>query len=96
MVGYFGAFYTLSQPDSVIAQVLALVPLTAPFTAVPRILLGDPAAWEIALSLGLLLIAALVAVLIAARLYRIGVLMYGQRPSWKSLLRMNTMQQVTR
>jgi hypothetical protein len=35
-------------------------------------------------------------VLVAARLYRIGVLMYGQRPSWKSLLRMGSMQQVSR
>ncbi|HVL22550.1 MAG TPA: ABC transporter permease [Thermomicrobiales bacterium] len=96
MVGYFGAFYTLAQPDSVIAKVLAIVPLTAPFTGVPRILLGHPAPWEIALSIGLLALTAIIGVLVAARLYRIGVLMYGQRPSWKSLLRMDTMQQVAR
>ena len=96
MLGYFGAFYTLSQPDTIVARALTIVPLTAPFTAVPRILLGEPAAWEVALSVGLLLLTALVAVLIAARLYRIGVLMYGQRPSWRSLLRAGGLQQVAR
>lgn len=96
MLGYFGAFFTLSQPDTMVARVLAIVPLTAPFTAVPRTLLGDPAPWEIVVSLGLLALTAVAAVLIAARLYRIGVLMYGQRPSWRSLLRMGALQQVTR
>jgi ABC-2 type transport system permease protein len=96
MVGYFGAFYALAQPDSVVARILAIFPLTAPFTGVPRILLGHPEAWETALSIGLLIVTAVVGVLVAARLYRIGVLMYGQRPSWKSLLRMGSMQQVSR
>ena len=96
MVGYFGAFYTLAQPDSTIAKILAIVPFSAPFTAVPRTLLGHPETWEIVLSLVLLAITAVLGVLLAARLYRVGVLMYGQRPSWKSMLHMGNMQQVTR
>lgn len=95
-IGYFGAFYTLGAPDTTIAQVLNIVPLTAPFVAVPRILLGNPSAGEIVLSVGLLVITAVGAIWLAARLYRIGVLMYGQRPSWRSLIRMGRMQQVSR
>lgn len=96
MIGYFGAFFVLGAPDSDIARWLTIFPLTSPFTAIPRILLGDPATSEIVISVVLLVITASLGVWLAGRLYRIGVLMYGQRPGWKTLLRMNRMQQVSR
>lgn len=96
MIGYFGAFYVLAQPDSTIAQVLTIVPLTSPFTALPRILLGNPSTGEIVLSVVLLVLAAIAAMWLAGRLYRVGVLMYGQRPSLKSLFTMRGMQEVSR
>lgn len=96
MIGYFGAFYVLGAPNSAVAKWLAIIPLTAPFTAMSRLMLGDPTAGEIALSLVLLVIAAIGAVWLSGKLYRVGVLMYGQKPSWRSLLRMGRMQQVTR
>lgn len=81
VLGFFGAIFTLGAPDSTFAQVVAIVPVTSPMTMVPRILLGNPAPWEIALSIGLLAVTAVFAVLLAARIYRMGVLMYGQNPS---------------
>ena len=96
MIGYFGAFFVLNAPTSMVAKVLAIVPLTAPFVAVPRILLGDPPTGEIVLSVVLLVLTAVLAVWLAGKLYRVGVLMYGQRPGWKSLVHMNRMQQVAR
>ncbi len=81
VLGFFGAIFTLGAPNSTFAQVVAIVPVTSPMTMVPRILLGDPAPWEIVLSIGLLAAAAVFAVLLAARIYRMGVLMYGQNPS---------------
>jgi ABC-2 type transport system permease protein len=95
-LGYFAAITTLSSPDAMIAKVAFLFPLTSPFVAVARILLGDPPASEIALSLALLVVAVFGAMWLAGRLYRIGVLMYGQRPGFKTLLRMGRMQQVAR
>jgi ABC-2 type transport system permease protein len=84
-VGYFGAFFTMWIPDSIWARVLSIFPLTSPFVMVSRVIVGDPPAWEMALSVGLLAVTMLVAILVAARLYRIGVLLYGQKPSWKAL-----------
>lgn len=81
VLGFFSAIFTLGAPDSTFAQVVAIVPMTSPMTMVPRILLGNPAPWEIALSIGLLAVTAVFAVLLAARIYRMGVLMYGQNPS---------------
>lgn len=96
MIGYFSAFIVLAAPDTLFAKVLTIIPLTSPFVAVPRILLGDPSTGEIILSVVLLVLAALGGMWIAGRLYRVGVLMYGQRPSWKSLIGMSRMQQVSR
>lgn len=96
MIGYFGAFFVLGAPNTAVAEWLAIIPLTSPFTAMPRIMLGDPSTAQIALSVGLLLISAAGTVWLAGKLYRVGVLMYGQRPSWRSLLRMGRMQQAAR
>jgi ABC-2 type transport system permease protein len=95
-LGYFAAITTLTDPDTTIARVAFLFPLTSPFVAVARVMIGEPTAGEIALSIGLLIIAVIGAIWLAGRLYRIGVLMYGQRPSFKSLWRLRGMQGVAR
>jgi len=85
MLGYFSAFFTMWAPDALFSQVLSIFPLTAPFVMISRVIVGDPPAWEMALSVGLLLVSVVVAILFAARVYRIGVLWYGQKPSWKAI-----------
>lgn len=87
VLGFFGAIFTLSAPDSTLAQVVSIVPFTSPMAMVPRILLGDPASWEIALSIVLLAVTAVLAVMLAGRIYRMGVLMYGQKPSLRVIFR---------
>ncbi|MGI8485012.1 MAG: ABC transporter permease [Thermomicrobiales bacterium] len=92
MLGYFGAIFTVNAPDSVVATILSIFPLTAPFTMVMRIVVGHPAMWEVALSIGLLVVAAVIGIMFAARVYRVGVLMYGQKPSWKAVFKSNAVQ----
>lgn len=87
VIGFFAALYTLGSPDSLVAQVVSIFPLTSPMSMVPRVLLGNPATWEIVLSVVLLVVAVYLAGLLAARIYRIGVLMYGQRPSLKAVFK---------
>jgi ABC-2 type transport system permease protein len=96
VIAFFAAVIVINVPDSLLAKIMMIVPLTSPFVALPRILVGDPPAWEIALSVGLLIVSAIGSLWIAAKLYRVGVLMYGQRPGWKSLLKVGRMQQVAR
>ena len=88
--GFFGAIFTLSAPDSRVAQIVSIFPFTSPMAMVPRLLLGDPTAWEIGLSIGLLAVTGYLAVWFAARIYRMGVLMYGQKPSFKVIFRRDT------
>jgi ABC-2 type transport system permease protein len=85
--GFFGAIVTLGAPDSTIARVLGFIPFTSPTSMVPRIILGDPAPWEPVVSLAILVVSATLALIVAARIYRVGVLMYGQKPKLTTVLR---------
>jgi len=67
---------------------LALVPFISPFLILSRIVAGEVAPWEIAASLVLLVGAIVVALWIAARIYAAGVLIYGQRPSLRTIWRL--------
>ncbi|MCC6705261.1 MAG: ABC transporter permease [Thermomicrobiales bacterium] len=87
MVGYISAFLVLPVPDSLFARIVSIFPLTSPFTMAGRMVVTDVPAWELALSIGLLILAAILGVLIASRIYRIGVLMYGQKPSFREVFR---------
>jgi ABC-2 type transport system permease protein len=77
----------LESPDGGLAVSLSLVPFLTPLLMFLRIVVLTPPAWQILLSL-VLLVAAIAAVLwIAARIYRVGILMYGKKPTFPELLR---------
>lgn len=71
----------LRNPNGMLATVLSLVPFFSPVLMFMRISLETPPVWQIALSIVLLIGTILGMVWVAARIYRIGVLMYGKRPS---------------
>lgn len=96
MVGYFAALLSLSNPDGMIARIFFIFPGTAPFVALLRLVAGNPEWWEIALSIGLLLVAIVLAMIFAARLYRVGVLMYGQPPKISEVFKLRNAEGVAR
>ncbi len=71
----------LNAPDGRLAQMLAWIPFTAPIMMPLRMSAVDVAPWDIALSIIALLSACYLAVYVAARIYRTGILMYGKRAS---------------
>jgi ABC-2 type transport system permease protein len=77
----------LGSPDSRLAVVLSLVPFFAPLLMFLRIVSVTPPAWQLALC-GLLMLVAIVTLnWAAARIYRVGILMYGKRPTLPEILR---------
>jgi ABC-2 type transport system permease protein len=52
----------------------------------PRLIVTDVPLWELGLSVVLLAIAAVIGIMIAGRIYRVGVLMYGQKPNLRTIL----------
>ena len=77
----------LLDPQSTLAKVVSILPFSAPIIMPLRLSLIAVPAWELAASLAALILACLLAVWLAARIYRVGMLMYGKRPSMRELVR---------
>jgi ABC-2 type transport system permease protein len=69
-------------------SILAQVPFVSPFLMLSRVTAGEASAPEVALSIALLVATIAAALWLAARIYAAGVLLYGQRPGIRSILRM--------
>jgi ABC-2 type transport system permease protein len=77
----------LSDPSSKISVVLSEVPLFSPVLMALRISLKTPPGWQIILSVVLLVLATVGAIYASAKIYRVGILMYGKRPSLVEMFR---------
>jgi ABC-2 type transport system permease protein len=84
ILGLIVAMGTMQNPESSLSFWFSIIPLTSPIVMMARIPFDVPA-WEIALSMGLMLITLAGAVWMAAKIYRTGILMYGKKTSWKEL-----------
>ena len=81
LMGYFPAVLALSGGTSGFIRFASYVPLWSPFVMMSRLAVGQVAPWEVALSIGLLVVTVPLVTLLAIRVYRAGVLMYGQSPT---------------
>ncbi|MCR4032200.1 MULTISPECIES: ABC transporter permease [Flavobacterium] len=81
---YIGFFTVVNDPHGTIAVAFSMIPLTSPIVMLMRIPFGVPW-WQIAISVSLLFATFFLVVWFAAKIYRVGILMYGKKPSWKEL-----------
>lgn len=81
---YVGFLTVMNDPHGTVAVVFSLIPLTSPIVMLMRIPFGVPL-WQLALSVVLLYGTFIFVVWFAAKIYRVGILMYGKKPSWKEL-----------
>jgi ABC-2 type transport system permease protein len=77
----------LRSPDGTLAVALSLVPFLTPMLMFLRISVVTPPVWQIALSVVLMLLTIAAVNWLAARIYRVGILMYGKRPTLPEILR---------
>ncbi len=77
----------LRNPNSTLSMALSLFPFFTPVIMFMRICLSQPPAWQIGLSLILMIGTILGAVWLAGKIYRVGILMYGKRPTLPELAR---------
>jgi ABC-2 type transport system permease protein len=81
---YIGFFTVMNDPHGTVATVFSMIPLTSPIVMMMRIPFGVPW-WQIVLSMSILFTTFYGVVWFAAKIYRVGILMYGKKPSWKEL-----------
>lgn len=84
MLAYIIALYAFNAPDSSVAVFGSLFPFTSPIVMIARLPFGVPG-WEIALSLALLVLTFVVCAWISAKIYKVGILMYGKKSTFKDL-----------
>ena len=84
MIAYFIALYAYNAPDSAVALWGSMIPFTSPLVMLARIPFGVPG-WQILLSIGLLVVTTIACAYLSAKIYKVGVLMYGKKTTFKDL-----------
>ena len=84
ILSFLMAQYTIQDPDSNIAFWASMIPFTSPINMMVRLPYGVPV-WELILSMTLLVLGFLGCSWVSARIYRVGILMYGKKVTWKEL-----------
>lgn len=83
-LGMYGSFSLMNNPDGPLGFWLSIIPFTSPVAMIARIPYGVPA-WEIVLSIFLLLATTIFMIFLAGKIYRVGILMYGNKATLKEL-----------
>ena len=84
LLAFFIAIYAFNAPDSTVVWWGSMIPYTSPIVMLARIPFGVPG-WELALSIGLLMLTFLACGWISAKIYKIGILMFGKKTTFKDL-----------
>jgi ABC-2 type transport system permease protein len=87
-IGYLVSFLGISSPDAAWVKVMSYIPFWTPTMMLMRIGIGTVAWWEVGLTIVLMLVAIFLCAVISARIYRFGILMYGQKPGLRQLLKL--------
>lgn len=87
VAGFFMFPIVTQNPGSTASVILTMVPFFSPVLMMLRIAIETPPLWQILISVGILAVTAVGVVYLSSKIYRVGVLMYGKRPSAVELLR---------
>ncbi len=86
MGGYVSSLIVLLGGGGFLGRVASFVPPFSPFAMLARLMVSNVQPWEVALSVGILLVTITVVALATVRIYATGVLLYGQRPGLRKFI----------
>ncbi len=84
IISFVFAQGVMKDPDSTLAFWASIIPFTSPINMMVRLPFGVPN-WQLALSMVLLILGFMGTTWLAGRIYRVGILMFGKKPTWKEL-----------
>jgi ABC-2 type transport system permease protein len=87
MVPWFVMFAIITNPDSSFAVALSLAPVYGPITMFVRTLVSEPPVWHVLLSIAVSIVTIKVFFYVTAKIFRVGILSYGKRPTIPELWR---------
>lgn len=83
---YVGVFAVVENPNGIVSTIFSMIPFTSPIVMLMRVPFGV-SWWEVMISILLLFGSIFFTIWFAAKIYRVGILMYGKKPSYKELLK---------
>jgi ABC-2 type transport system permease protein len=86
LFAFYAGFYSAQNPDGPLAFWTSLVPLTSPIVMMTRLPYGVPW-WELCLSFALLILTVILIIQLTAKIYRVGILMYGKKPTYAEIIK---------
>ena len=86
IIALYVGIFTAENPDGIISVIFSMIPLTSPIVMMMRIPSGVPILDQI-VSILILFLSVILIIWMAAKIYRIGILMYGKKPSYKDLIK---------
>lgn len=82
----YAGMYSAENPDGPLAFWCSLIPFTSPIVMMVRAPFDVPV-WQLLTSISLLVVTLLFTVWLSSKIYRVGILMYGKKPSWKEIVK---------
>mgnify|MGYP002933575141 FL=1 len=82
----YAGIYSMNNPVGPLAFWCSMIPFTSPIVMMVRLPFDIPV-WELALSFALLFATAILIIWFSAKIYRVGILMYGKKPSIKEMIK---------
>jgi ABC-2 type transport system permease protein len=79
--------YVIRQPDAPLSVIVSMIPFCAPLAMYLRIVVQQPPAWQLALCITILVATIYGMLVLSARIYRVGILMYGKRPTLPEIVK---------
>ncbi len=86
ILGFVFTMTAISDPNSSVSVWMSMIPFTSPMVMMARIPFGIPT-WQVLVSLGILAVSSLAMVWVCAKIYRVGIFMYGKKPTLRDLIR---------
>ncbi len=86
IIGLVSSMAVIPNPNGLFAIIMSMIPFTSPMVMMARVPFDIPA-WQIVVSIVLLYLSIFFMVWIAAKIYRIGIFMYGKKPTVRDLIR---------
>lgn len=87
MIGFYLAYFTLTDPTGELNYIAALLPISSPFCMPLRVMMGIASAWEVILSIIILIAACAIIAHIAIKIYSNAILNYGTKMSLKDIIK---------
>jgi ABC-2 type transport system permease protein len=87
IMSFMFLFFAMKAPNDPTVVIVSMIPFAAPIIMITRIVAQTPPFWQIATSLTIMIATTYLVLLVTSRIYRVGILMYGKRPTLPEIIK---------